>query len=349
MKETKTAVVILNWNGEKFLREFLPGVVHSLPENTEIVVADNASTDKSLLYCRSNFPQIRIIETGDNLGYTGGYNTALQQISAQYFVLLNSDIQVTPGWIEAIIEVMDSNENIACCQPKIRSLKEPDKFEYAGASGGFIDRYGYPFCRGRIFDELEKDRGQYDDPVNVFWATGACLFVRSKAFFQVGGLDEKFFAHMEEIDLCWRLKKMGYLVKCIPQSVVYHVGGGTLPKNNPRKTFLNFRNNYYLLIQNMPGTVLAKIIFIRFLLDQLAAWMFLVKGQFHDFLAVYKAIFAVIPQLRKIRLEMSLSDDIQVGSVYKRSIVWKYFAGKIKTFSQLKKDDFSFFIYKKDD
>src|SRR6478609_7911509 len=225
----KVAIVILNWNGRKFLQQFLPGVIQHSPD-ASIVVADNASSDTSVEWVEQNYPGVRIIRNPRNEGFSKGYNLALRQVKAEYFILLNSDVQVTAGWLNPLIELMDKNPQVAACQPKIRSFTQPEHFEYAGAAGGYIDSFGYPFCRGRIFDNLEKDEGQYDDEQTVLWATGACLMIRSKLYHQAGGLDEDFFAHMEEIDLCWRLNLMGYQVKYCPDSIVYHVGGGTLNK-----------------------------------------------------------------------------------------------------------------------
>jgi GT2 family glycosyltransferase len=249
----KTAVVILNWNGRNFLETFLPSVLEYSARCADVIVADNASTDDSVAFLQEHYPQIRIIEHPKNGGFSKGYNDALKQIDAEYYILLNSDVEVTPNWITPVIEMMDADPSIAACQPKLRSFEDRSQFEYAGAAGGFIDAYGYPFCRGRIFDVLEEDRGQYDDACEVFWATGACLFVRADLYHALGGLDEDFFAHMEEIDFCWRLKNNGHKVMYCPDSTVYHVGGGALPKSSPRKTYLNFRNNLALLVKNLPS------------------------------------------------------------------------------------------------
>ena len=338
----KVAVVILNYNGKKFLEEFLPGVI----ENTdsalaEIVVADNASTDGSVAFMQERFPDVRLIVNERNGGFATGYNLALKQVEAEYYVLLNSDIEVTPHWIEPVVELMDARPDIAACQPKIRSYYERDKFEYAGASGGFIDRYGYPFCRGRLFQHLEEDQGQYDEVAEVFWATGACLFVRADLYRKHGGLDDSFFAHMEEIDFCWRMKNLGYKIYCCPQSKVYHIGGGTLPKSSARKTFLNFRNNLSLLYKNLPDGRVGWTIAYRIVLDWVAAVKFLFGGGLADCWAVTRAHFAFyrrIPDLRKARRAIPHKP---VGRVYQRNIVFDNFLRGKKRFSELDPKQFS--------
>ena len=252
----KTAVVILNWNTEGFLKEFLPGLLHSVKnvEGAELIVADNASTDGSMTVMKECFPTVRTIELEKNFGFTGGYNKAFDQIDSEYFLLINSDIEVTDGWLEPLVQWMDNHPECGACAPKLHSWQEREKFEYAGAAGGYIDRFGYPFCRGRVMKRLETDCGQYDSPADVFWATGACLMVRSSLYRKLGGLDERFFAHMEEIDLCWRMQLEGYKITVVPQSVVYHVGGGTLPASSPFKLFLNYRNNLMMLENNLAKT-----------------------------------------------------------------------------------------------
>jgi len=338
----KVAVVILNYNGERFLEQFLPTVMANCnPEEVEIVVADNASTDNSLDLMQDCFPEIRVIENKSNDGFSTGYNLALQQIEAQYYVLLNSDIEVTPNWIEPIINLMDSDPQIAACQPKIMSYYHREEFEYAGACGGFIDKYGYPFCRGRVFQHLEEDKGQYDKPMEVFWATGACMFVRADLYHQIGCLDDSFFAHMEEIDLCWRLKNAGYKVYCCPQSVVYHIGGGTLPKNSPRKTYLNFRNNLSVLVKNLPEKHVHRVIVYRIFLDWLAALKFLVEGCFKDFQMVFKAHLDFYKRLKPLREKRKKIQHNTVSCMYRRNIVFdSMILGKNK-FSDLKTKDFS--------
>ena len=242
-RNMKTAIVILNWNGRKMLERYLPSVVENTPDDAAVIVADNASSDGSLDFLAQYYPSVRCLPLDVNYGFAEGYNRALRLVEAQYYVLLNSDVEVTAGWLKPLVDYMDAHDEVAACQPKLLSWTSKGYFEYAGASGGFIDRYGYPFCRGRLFDTVEEDQGQYDQPASVLWATGACLLIRSADYWAAGGLDGRFFAHNEEIDLCWRLHIMGRQVMCLPQSLVYHLGGGTLPKGNPRKTFLNFRNN----------------------------------------------------------------------------------------------------------
>lgn len=336
MKEPKVAVVILNWNGKSFLESFLPSVLKYNPSFAEVFVADNGSTDGSLAFLKTRFPEVATLDLKENHGYTGGYNLALEQIKATYYVLLNSDIEVEEGWIDRIVSVMDQDPEIAACQPKILAYSDRERFEYAGAAGGFIDYLGYPFCRGRVFDHTEEDKGQYNSTAQVFWATGACLFVRASDFHRAGALDPVFFAHMEEIDLCWRLGRMGKKIICEPSSVVYHVGGGTLPRNNPRKTFLNFRNNLLLLAKNLPTRRFYPVLLQRLVLDQVAAVVFLLKGQNQDFLAVYKALFAfflLMPGKRKQSRQLTRSNG---SPVYHRSIVFSYFLKRIKRFDQLK-------------
>ena len=338
----KVAIVILNYNGRKFLEEFLPNVIaNSNAELAELIVADNASTDDSVSFMRERFPDIRLIVNDYNGGFASGYNMALRQVEAEYYVLLNSDIEVTPNWMEPVIALMDSDHGIAACQPKLLSFYDRGRFEYAGAAGGFIDKYGYPFCRGRVFQNLEEDKGQYDDSVEVFWATGACLFVRAELYHQLGGLDDSFFAHMEEIDFCWRLKNQGYKIMVCPASYVYHIGGGTLPKSSPMKTFLNFRNNLSLLYKNLPDGRVFWTIAYRILLDWVAALKFLCGAGFGDFWAVIRAHFAFyrrMPSLRKVRKEMSHQ---QVGQVYQRNIVFDNFLRGKRLFSELEKRFFS--------
>ena len=243
----KVAIVILNWNGAAMLRQYLPGVLRYSRDEATVYVADNASTDDSIALLKDQFPECRLILFDKNWGFAEGYNKALAQIDAEYYVLLNSDVEVTPHWLTPLVELMDNHSEIAACQPKLLSIANRDRFEYAGASGGFLDRYGYPFCRGRIFETVEQDNGQYDQLADVLWATGAALFVRARIYKEVKGLDGRFFAHNEEIDMCWRMRLLGYRVVCVPESKVYHVGGGTLPKSNPMKTYLNFRNNLTML------------------------------------------------------------------------------------------------------
>lgn len=286
----KVSVVILNWNGAKMMRQFLPSVVkYTDAPDCEVVVADNASTDDSLEMLSREFPTVRQIILDQNYGFAEGYNRALNQVEAEYVVLLNSDVEVTEGWLQPLVAHLDNNREVAACQPKLLAHYDRTLFEYAGASGGYIDRFGYPFCRGRIFDTIEHDKGQYDDITDIFWATGACLMIRLATYREAGGLDARFFAHNEEIDLCWRLQLYGYRITCVPSSVVYHLGGGTLPKGNPRKTYLNFRNNLTMLYKNLPEKDLASVMRWRLLLDYIAALQALLKGNLGDVKAIIHA------------------------------------------------------------
>jgi GT2 family glycosyltransferase len=337
----RIAVVILNWNGKKFLERFLPSVIKYSHEFGEIIIADNASTDNSVSYLKSEFPEIRIIQNIENGGFAKGYNDALAQVDADYFVLLNSDIEVTPNWIEPVIKLMESDSKIAACQPKLLSYYERNKFEYAGAAGGFIDKYGYPFCRGRLFQTIEQDIGQYNDVFEVFWATGACMFVKADVYRKLGGLDNRFFAHMEEIDFCWRAKNAGYKIMYCPDSVVYHVGGGTLPKKSSKKTYLNMRNNNIMLYKNLPDKRIFKVFSARLFLDGIAAVKFLFDGGFGDFFAVIKAhwkFFSILPELRK---ERKTKNHLPVSKIYRKNLVYEYFLKGKRKFTDLKPEWFS--------
>ena len=286
----KLAIVILNWNGSEMMRRYLPTVIRHSSYQARIIVADNASSDDSLSMLKEDFPEVETIPLSKNHGFAEGYNRALKQVDSEYYLLLNSDVEVTEGWLTPLLAYMEHNPDTAACQPKLLSVANRNKFEYAGAAGGFIDRYGYPFCRGRIFDVVEEDHGQYDSIVDVMWATGACLMIRSKDYWDAGALDGRLFAHNEEIDLCWRLRLMNRRIVCISSSKVYHVGGGTLPKSNPMKTFLNFRNNLTMLYKNLPDDELRHTMRVRYMLDYLAAWeTLLVNRNFADFKAIYKA------------------------------------------------------------
>jgi len=336
----KVAVVILNWNGKKFLEKFLPSVV-KYSHGAEVIIADNQSSDDSVDFLKTHYPHLRLIQNPKNNGYAGGYNEALSQIDAEYFILLNSDIEVTDNWVMPIINRMDEDPTIGSAQPKLRSYFQQEEFEYAGAMGGYIDKYGYPFCAGRIFANLEVDRGQYDQEREVFWASGAAMFLRSSAFREVGGLDNDFFAHMEEIDFCWRLKLAGYKVMAYPQSTVFHVGGGTLPKNSSRKTYLNFRNNFSLLFKNLPAHRLTKVFIARLFLDGVAGLRFLTEGHYQDTWAVIRAhiyFYTHIHQLLRKRKNRKL---IPVSNIYQKNIVFKHFLSKLDQFSQLDESDFS--------
>lgn len=335
------AVVILNWNGREYLRQFLPGVIEHSSGSAEIIVADNASTDSSVEFLQDNFPQIRIIQNITNGGFAKGYNDALSQVEADYFVLLNSDIEVTGNWIKPVIDLMESDPTIGACQPKLRSYHHTEKFEYAGAAGGFIDKYGYPFCRGRIFQSIETDHGQYNTPVEIFWATGACMFVKAKLYKQLGGLDEDFFAHMEEIDFCWRLKNNGYKVMYCPDSEVYHVGGGTLPKQSSHKTYLNFRNNLALLYKNLPADQLLPVFALRFPLDGIAAITFLLGAGFADFYAVLRAHGYFYRNFLRLRVKRKKLSHNEVSMIYNGNLVVEYHLRKKRIFTDLAAEKFS--------
>ena len=332
------AVVILNYNTKHFLEKFLPSVLASQYSNYTVYVVDNASSDQSVEFVKLNFPEIKIIQFKQNHGFTGGYNLSLKQINADYFILLNSDVEVDKNWIEPLVNLAESNEKIAAIQPKILSYNQKNSFEYAGASGGFIDKYGYPYCRGRIFDTLEIDLGQYDDNRQIFWATGASLFIKSDVYLELGGLDSDFFAHMEEIDLCWRIQNTGKQIWVCPESKVWHVGGGTLDKTNPKKTFLNFRNGLIVLMKNLPANKLFSTILIRLILDHIAAYQFLFKGNVKNFKAIAKAHFEFISKLNKWKAKRKQNQTyspIKSLPIYNKSIVFQYFIKKIKTYKKL--------------
>ena len=331
---TKIAVVILNYNGIHWLEKFLGDVIQK-SNNAEIIVADNASTDDSVNYVTLNFPSVKIIQNKTNDGYAGGYNNALQQISAEYYVLLNSDVEVTENWISPIIDLMDSDKSIAACQPKIKKFDDKDFFEYAGACGGYLDKYGYPFCRGRVFESLEEDKSQYDNVTEVFWASGACLFLRSDAFYEIGGFDWDFFAHMEEIDLCWRLKNKGYKIMCQPKSTVYHVGGGTLNSGSTFKTYLNYRNNLLMLYKNLAPEHRFSIIFQRMILDGLSAVKFLLNGKPLHIFSILKAHIKYYTLLGTFKKKRPQNYQAQLFS---KSVVYLYFVKRLKTYNQLNKD-----------
>lgn len=331
----KVAVVILNWNGRAMLERFLPSVVaHST--GCEVVVADNGSTDDSVGFLEKHYPQVTLIRLDKNYGFAEGYNRALQQLDADYFVLLNSDVECTPGWIEPVVEMMESNPEVAVAQPKLLMFDQKDTFEYAGGAGGFIDRYGYPFCRGRLFSTLEKDHGQYDDERDIFWATGACMFVRASMWRELGGLDGDFFAHMEEIDFCWRTLLAGYSVRYCPRSAVYHVGGGTLPKSSPFKTELNFRNNLSMLYKNLPAGRRWWALSIRMWLDRVAALKFLLEGHKGEFQAVYKAHRQFRRWKPALREKRKKNGTHQVPQVYHGLLLPEYYLLGRRTFTSLK-------------
>ena len=336
----KIAIVILNWNGEKLFEKFLPSVIeYSKGTNIEIIVADNGSSDQSVSYLKQNFPSIKIIDLKENFGFAEGYNQALKQVEADYFVLLNSDVKVSENWINPCIEHFEADEKVASIQPKILSYNQPDSFEYAGAAGGFIDKFGYPFCRGRILNQLEKDNNQYDNSTQLFWASGACMFVRSNAFEKLGGLDGDFWAHMEEIDLCWRLKNSGFKILYEPKSIVYHLGGGTLTYGSTQKIYLNFRNNLYMLFKNLPRNQFKRIFLTRMVLDGIAAVKFILGLNLREFWAVVKAHVSFYQNLGKlIRKRKETQKQVLVKEhpeVYSKSIMWKFFLQKKRKFSDL--------------
>lgn len=335
----QTAVVILNYNGAGMLRRFLPSVIKYSPE-ASIYVADNGSSDESCDVVRNEFPAVKLMVLDHNYGFAEGYNRALAQVDEEYAVLLNSDVEVTRGWLSPMTQFLDSNPEVAACQPKLLSFKRKDFFEYAGAAGGFIDKWGYTFCRGRIFNTVERDSGQYDDTTDVFWATGAALMIRNEVYKNNGGLDGRFFAHMEEIDLCWRLRSRGYRIACVPQSHVHHVGGATLKKENPQKTYLNFRNNLLMIYKNASDCQLKKIMLFRKVFDNVAALKFLASGDYAAFKAVRKArrdFKAMRSGYDKARAEnMKLAVTTRIPEVLKSSILYKYYLGFKHTYSSLK-------------
>ena len=328
----KIAVVILNWNGQKLLEQFLPSVI-KYSEQASIYVADNASTDDSILFLKTHFPSIKLIENKENFGFAEGYNQALKQVNADIFALINSDIEVTENWLNPIINTFDNKSQVAVIQSKILDYKNKEYFEYAGAAGGFIDKYGYPFCRGRIFETLEKDTNQYDDDFEIFWASGACFFIRSSVYNEMNGFDSDFFAHQEEIDLCWRIFNKGYKIEYNSKSVIYHVGGATLEQGNPQKTFLNFRNSLLMLTKNLPKSSLFQILFIRMILDGIAGFQFIFKGKFSHFMAVLKAHFSFYGLFLSTYKKRS---DFQSKKYYKtKSIVYGYFINEQKIYKEL--------------
>ena len=335
-----TAIVILNWNGESYLQQFLPVLIENTRiEGVEIIVADNASTDFSLQILKEKFPSVRTIVLDKNYGFAGGYNKALAQVNADYYVLLNSDVEVSANWLNPMLRYMNEHPEVAACQPKIRSYSLRTCFEHAGAAGGYIDRFGFPFCRGRVLGYAEEDKGQYDTITDIFWATGACLFIRSELFRKVGGLDDEFFAHMEEIDLCWRLKSRGYRIVCIPESVVYHVGGGALGYESPHKTYLNFRNNLLMLYKNLPTVLLKKTMYWRTIFDYVAALQLFMTGKPKNAGSVFKArrdFKKMQPDFQEKRNQNILfSTNDNVSSIFQKSIIIEYYLKGKKTFSML--------------
>lgn len=336
----KIAVVILNWNGSTFLKKFLPSVVEYSSGMASIIVADNGSSDDSKTVVETLFPTVGFLPLEQNFGFAAGYNKAMEQIQNEYYVLLNSDVEVTEGWLDPLLQLMESDVSIGAVQPKILNLINPSEFEYAGAAGGYLDVFGYPFCRGRILNEVEKDLGQYDNSTSVFWASGACMMVRSSVWKECGGFDADFWAHMEEIDLCWRMQHLGYSVKFCPESVVYHLGGGTLNYNHPMKIYLNFRNNLYLLFKNLPAYRLIFVLPCRMILDGLAAFTFLFKGEWGAFGKVFLAhmkFYGQLPKLlKKRRMIKKTAKNSFPGVLGSKSILWNYFILKRRKFSELK-------------
>ena len=336
----KVAIVILNWNGQAMLEKYMSSVLQYSKDEATVYVADNASTDQSMEMLRQHFPGVKLIQLEKNWGFAEGYNKALKQVDAEYYLLLNSDIEVTHHWLTPMTEYMDNHPDVAACQPTLLSIFDKDRFEYAGASGGYLDHFGYPFCRGRIFETVEEDNGQYDYATDILWATGAALMIRSKDYWEAGGLDGRFFAHNEEIDLCWRLRIRGRRIVCLPESYVYHVGGGTLPKGNPMKTFLNFRNNLTMLFKCLPEEDLKRVMRWRWWLDYLAAWeMLILKRNVGDFKAIYRARRAFKRWRKDFETDRKA---IQASRVAKEiperrafSLLWQYYVKGRKTFAQL--------------
>lgn len=333
----KVAIVILNWNGQKFLEQFLPTVLSSTYSNFEVIIADNGSTDNSITFLTQKFPLLKLIRFKENYGFAKGYNEALKQIMADYYVLLNSDVEIDPGWLEPMVELLSSDKNIAACQPKILSFHNKKMFDYAGAAGGWLDKYGYPFAKGRIFDVIEEDKGQYNQQEPIFWASGAALFIRTAIFHEVKGFDEYFFAHQEEIDLCWRIQLAGYKIYSCPASKVYHVGGGTLPRGNSLKTYLNFRNNRIMLSKNLPITKKIWVMPLRNLLDGISALKGLATGDAGYFIAICRAQLAFIKwwMFYKNKSLFPTSTTAPLAGFIKKNMVWQHFAKKKKYFTEI--------------
>ncbi|MFV0606875.1 MAG: glycosyltransferase family 2 protein [Niabella sp.] len=331
------AIVILNWNGRKYLENFLPDVLRSMYANYRVIVADNGSTDDSVLFLKEHYPEVEIILLPENYGFAKGYNLALAGVEADYYVLLNSDVKVEPGWLEPMVALAEQDKNIAACQPKLLSYKHPQYFEYAGAAGGWLDYYGYPFARGRVFDLCESDEGQYNNAVPIFWASGAAMFIRASVFHEVGGFDNYFFAHQEEIDLCWRIQLAGYSIYSCPASVVYHIGGGTLPKGNSLKTYLNFRNNHIMMYKNMKGIRKYAIILFRIMLDAASAFKSLLAGDGGYFVAVVSAHLSFVKWVFMKQKESVFpkSRKGELNGYWRGNMVWQHFVRGKKKFSQI--------------
>ncbi|GHT76101.1 glycosyl transferase [Bacteroidia bacterium] len=337
----KAAIVILNWNGRKLLEKFLPSLLERTPAGeADIIVADNGSSDDSLLFLETHYPDIQRIPLDKNYGFAEGYNRALTDLRHEWIILLNSDVEVSENWFHRAMDYLDEHKNIIGLQPKILAYNNPAFFEYAGACGGYVDGYGYPFCRGRVLDTIEADNGQYDEPKPVFWASGACLFIRLTEFKAAGGFDAQFFAHQEEIDLCWRLNARGKKLVVLPQSVVFHVGGATLGKENPQKIYLNFRNNLLMIYKNLPDCYYRKVMIARFFLDYLSALHFLLKGNFENALAIgkarrdFKRLKTNYIAVRKENLKLTLNDELP-DTILRKSMIMQYYIQKKKRFSQL--------------
>lgn len=332
----KIAVVILNWNGETLLEQYLPSVIE-YSKGATIFLADNASTDGSVAFVKANYPEVTIIQNSENGGFAKGYNDALAHVDADVYCLLNSDVEVTPQWLDPIRKTFEEHPETAIIQPKILDLLQPDYFEYAGAAGGFIDSLGYPFCRGRVFQSLEKDQGQYNDTLEIFWATGACMFIRKKVYDDLGGFDEDYFAHQEEVDLCWRAQNRGYKVYYVGTSEVLHLGGSTLSNMNPKKTYLNFRNSLFSITKNLPRRKALVLIMVRLLLDGIAALRFMFQGKSKHCFAVIRAHLSYYRQFRKMYHKREKVNFIE--KYYKtKSIVWSHYVYRIKGFNNLVKD-----------
>lgn len=340
MSNVKTTIAILNFNGLKLLESYLPSIVEYCPKDTYICVIDNFSTDGSCTFIETHYPNLQLIQLDKNYGYAGGYNEGLKSIATEFVALINSDIMVDHDWLSPIIQYMEKHREIGACQPKIKSLKEPHKFEYAGAAGGWIDQLGYPFCKGRIFDTVETDHHQYDDAGPIFWASGAAFVVRKQIFDEAGGFDRDFFAHMEEIDLCWRIQKMGHQIHTYPQSYVFHLGGGTLSYQNERKTYLNFRNSLFMLMKNQASKNLLFVLLTRMILDGISGLKFLLEGKPKFLFAIVRAHFSFygnIPSLlkKRKRIKQYSNRDEKIFGKFNASIVYAYFINKVKTFSEL--------------
>jgi len=333
----KTAVVILCWNGRRFMEEFLPTLVQFQPADADLVVADNASADDSVTYIKANFPSVKIIQLEKNFGFAAGYNEALKQINSEFIVFINQDVAVTENWLPPLLKMIESDEKIAAAQPRIRAYNQKTHFEYAGAAGGWIDHYGYTFCRGRIFDSLEEDRNQFNTSSEIFWASGACMIVRKKIYDDLGGLDADFFAHMEEIDLCWRMKNGGYKIMYCPDSIVYHLGGGSLPQGHPMKTYLNYRNNLIMLAKNLPADQIRRIVRRREILDGISAVRSVLRGYPKDVSSILRAHRDYRKGKEKWKSRRTGNEKFffTLSGVYHGSIVWDFFFRRKKTFAEI--------------